>query len=192
MSSRSRQIAFQFAAAKLPGAIKAVFDGAPYNPTRIKLLQLLAIFHIADIEHLKQYARPIFGGRYLVALFGPLHIEIAAMLNGDPVWIAMAGLAIQRNWRLAGTQVQLADWPLDEQFQRYISTSDAAALKRAAVAFFEAPASARQNLFNIAAIAKARNGELWYDDFLDEQEISNIAAVSSDALMGLDPETLLA
>ena len=74
---------------------------------------------------------------------------------------------------------------------RHISESDVGELKRTANAFFEAPAGNRQTLFDLAAIAKARNGELFYDDFLDEEEIPDLAHASLHALMGLDPETLL-
>lgn len=97
-----KHIRFKFAAQKAKAAILL----SAQQWSGIDIHGLLKACYFADVAHLNQHGRPIFGATYLAMKFGPVPLEIYDMLKADPIWLAELSLDCFP-WRLDGYRVQV-------------------------------------------------------------------------------------
>lgn len=81
-------IRFRFSAEKAKAAILVMLE----RPGRHDLHELLKACYFADVRHLNQYMRPVFGAVYRAMKFGPVPLEIYGMLKSEPLWLAELNL----------------------------------------------------------------------------------------------------
>ncbi len=96
----SKVIRFKFSAEKAKNAVMLMLE----SQGKHDIHAILKACYFADVVHLNDYCRPVFGANYRAMKFGPVPLEIYEMLKGDPIWLAE--LEIERfPWKLDGYQV---------------------------------------------------------------------------------------
>lgn len=155
-------IRFKFAPAKARAALHWMVS----DHSGIDLHAALKACYFADVDHLNQFHRPIFGATYKAMKFGPVPLEIYEMAKGEALWLAELGVD-QLPWRMEGYKLRLSG---NEEVDRSpLSVTDqaafAAGLERSiSMDFGERTAATHGRDWQAAQL-----GTMRYEDMLEDR-----------------------
>lgn len=96
------RIKFKFAPAKALAALHWMVA----QRNSVDLHAALKACYFADVEHLNQHFRPIFGATYQAMAYGPVPLEIYELIKGEPLRVAEAQVD-KLPWTLQGRTLRL-------------------------------------------------------------------------------------